>query len=103
MFQNCVSLRSVILPQSLTRIAGSAFKGCTALTTIILPQSLERISSGAFRDCVKLTCVQYNGTRSEWMRVTIAEEYLKCDVICSDGTLKRETMEEYFEGNSQKT
>jgi hypothetical protein len=52
-FRNC-SLRSVVLPSSMTDIAG-AFHDCKTLTSITLPASLTDIGSHAFDGCIKLT------------------------------------------------
>lgn len=56
-FQNCTSLTTISLPDSLTSIGGSAFYGCGALTTISLPDSLTRIGDRVFQDCTSLTTI----------------------------------------------
>jgi len=49
-FQNCVSLQSVIIPDSVTRIEAGAFSGCTSLDNIIFPKNVAFIGEGAFED-----------------------------------------------------
>lgn len=76
-FYECLNLKTIILPNSVTRIGNgdfrycenlssitigdnveiidnSAFDGCRSLTTIILPASVKEIRSQAFADCPKL-------------------------------------------------
>jgi len=45
------------IPNSVTRIGGSAFHGCTSLTSIIIPDSVTSIGQFAFYDCYRLTNV----------------------------------------------
>ena len=78
-FAHCISLHSINIPSSVTRIEGSAFWGCLALkeidipegvtyigqrafcgsglTSIKLPSSLTEISSNSFSSCDNLTSV----------------------------------------------
>lgn len=55
MFQNCLSLETVVLEEGITEIGTSAFAGCTALKNITLPESLVKIGSKAFENCTALT------------------------------------------------
>ena len=56
-FQNCSSLTTINLPDSLTGIGGNAFQSCSSLTTINLPDSLTGIGGGAFYSCSSLTTI----------------------------------------------
>lgn len=47
-------LKTVVLPETVTVVSGSAFNGCTALTTINLEQ-IEEIEGSAFNNCKSLT------------------------------------------------
>jgi len=49
------TLRTVILPNGLTSIGGSAFRGCTGITTITLPAGINTIEGAAFYGCTGLT------------------------------------------------
>lgn len=61
-FYNCVSLKNVSLPSTLTVIGGygdmstsyGAFQACTALESITLPSNLETIENCAFKGCTAL-------------------------------------------------
>lgn len=56
-FEGCQSLKSVVIPNSVTIIDGYAFSGCKSLKTIDLPDSLQSIGSGAFEHCTSLTSI----------------------------------------------
>ena len=50
-FKDCVSLESVIIPESVRTISTDAFRGCINLKKVTLPDVLPEFSTGAFRDC----------------------------------------------------
>ncbi|GHT67704.1 hypothetical protein FACS1894110_13690 [Spirochaetia bacterium] len=54
-FDECTSLQTVKLPDTLKTIGGAAFRGCTSLQTITLPDTVEIIDLNAFAGCSKLT------------------------------------------------
>ena len=56
-FRYCTSLTSVTIPDSVTSIGGRAFDGCTSLTSVTIPDSVTSIGKGAFYDCTSLTSV----------------------------------------------
>lgn len=56
-FRDCVSLESVIIPNSVTEIGVSAFLDCTSLKSIIIPDSVTDIHSNAFTRCSSLTSI----------------------------------------------
>ena len=56
-FQDCRSLESVVLPQTITSIGKSAFYGCESLTSISFPSQLTTIGSSAFSNCTALTAI----------------------------------------------
>lgn len=54
-FVDCSNLKSIILPNSVTRIRMGAFAGCSSLTDITIPNSVKTIGSSAFYNCSNLT------------------------------------------------
>jgi hypothetical protein len=56
-FQNCKSLKSITIPNSVTSIGNYAFENCTSLTSITIPNSVNSIGSGAFSGCTSLTSI----------------------------------------------
>ena len=53
-FNDCSSLRHIVIPQSVTRIYWGAFKGCSGLQEIDVPGSVKCISVDCFNDCTGL-------------------------------------------------
>ena len=56
-FDNCISLTSIMIPDSVTSIGRGAFSNCRSLTSIMIPDSVTSIGGGAFDNCSSL---QYN-------------------------------------------
>lgn len=56
-FCQCSSLKSVIIPNTVTSIGQYAFYYCTGLTTIAIPNSVTSIGNYSFRYCSGLTSV----------------------------------------------
>ena len=56
-FRNCTSLTSITIPNSVTSIGEYAFSGCTSLTSVSIPDSVTEIGNSAFRNCTSLTSV----------------------------------------------
>lgn len=54
-FAGCTSLRSVIIPNSVTEIGEMAFVNCSGLTNVEIPSSVKEIGEGAFYNCTGLT------------------------------------------------
>ena len=56
-FQQCISLTSVTIPNSVTSIWNEAFSGCSSLTSVTIPNSVTTIGNEAFSECNGLTSV----------------------------------------------
>lgn len=56
-FLNCVTLRSIDMPDTLTTLGAAAFSGCRALTSVELPSKLETVSYNVFHGCLALSSV----------------------------------------------
>ena len=61
-FYNCISLKSVDIPNGVTSIGSYAFSYCRALTSITIPSSVTSIWDYAFRYCSALTSVTVEAT-----------------------------------------
>ncbi len=64
-FENCSSLQSISLPDSITKIDSSAFIGCSSLTAIEIPDSVTTLGSCAFEECTSLTDVKLSNSLTE--------------------------------------
>ena len=53
-FLECVSLTSIVIPNSITSIKKGAFESCRNLTSITIPDSVTRIGICAFKNCISL-------------------------------------------------
>lgn len=60
-FHNCNSLKSIEIPNGITKIGTGAFFGCTALEKIKMPD-VVRIGGVAFYDCVSLNSIEVNAS-----------------------------------------
>lgn len=54
-FKNCVKLKEITLPESLTVIDYNAFFGCSSLTKVVIPDNVVEIGKKAFWGCTSLT------------------------------------------------
>ena len=75
----CISLTSVVIPDSVTSIGSLAFRDCYSLTSVVIPDSVTSIGSMAFRDCTSLTIYceatsRPSGWYSDW-------NYSSCPVV----------------------
>jgi len=60
-FSECNSLKSVIIPNSVTIIEEWAFLGCCSLRSIDIPDSVTKMGVSAFRHCNSLKSVNISG------------------------------------------
>ena len=89
--EDCSSLTSIIIPNSLTYITWGAFKSCSSLRSITIPDSVTRICNYAFEDCDSLTAIDYTGTKEQWKEIEKDEFwkglYKRIEIRCTDGNM----------------
>lgn len=56
-FQECIGLTEVVIPETITEIPQCAFYGCQGLETMIMPDTISAIRNGAFKGCAGLTTI----------------------------------------------
>ena len=56
-FSGCTNLESVTFPESITCIGSESFEGCESLKSVSLPNNLETLEYGAFKGCTSLESV----------------------------------------------
>ena len=61
-FSTCVSLKSVIISDSVTSIGANAFDGCTNLETVKMGSNVQAIEASAFQKCSKLQSIEIPDT-----------------------------------------
>lgn len=70
-FSGCSSLISIKMSNNVTSIGIDAFKDCSSLKSIKIPLSVTSIGEGAFSGCSSLTTVYYEGTIFDWLKISI--------------------------------
>ena len=69
-FDNCSSLTSVTIPDSVTTIGRGAFRDCSSLTSILIPSSVTLIGhdnhAPAFRGCDSLTDIEVETSNAQY-------------------------------------
>ena len=50
-FKNCVSLKSIVIPDSVKTIGDHAFRECVELSSVTIPDSVTKIGRNAFYEC----------------------------------------------------
>jgi hypothetical protein len=70
-FSGCNQLSRVVVGKGVTEIADTAFAGCSALSYIHLPKALTYVGNGAFNGCALLSTVSYGGSARDWAKITI--------------------------------
>ncbi len=56
-FEGCSLLKSITIPDDITKIGNSAFEWCSSLTSINIPDSVTSFGDAACRDCSSLTSI----------------------------------------------
>ena len=91
-FGGCSSLTNITIPDSVTSIGSNAFYMCSSLTNITIPKSVTSISYCAFDDCSSLTNITYNGTQSQWNKISKYSDWKYNRAIktitCTDGVIQ---------------
>jgi len=54
LFDECLALESVALPNNINTISDGMFKGCSNLTSIAIPNGVQSIGEYAFSSCTAL-------------------------------------------------
>lgn len=68
-FDNCSSLTSIKIPNSVTVIEDYAFYNCSSLTSITIPDSVTTIGNNAFYGCNSLTSFMVDGRNSNYCSI----------------------------------
>lgn len=96
-FCNCTGLKSIVIPDSVTKIAEWAFDGCTSLESIVIHDSVIEIDEWAFSYCYSLQSItivtqekdpDQSRERIEYLLQSLLEYpkefYLKVPIGCDD-------------------
>lgn len=56
-FQDCVSLQSIVIPETVKKMGESCFSGCSSLKAIDIPDSITSLEASCFYKCSSLTSI----------------------------------------------
>ena len=92
----CDSLTSIVIPDGVMSIGLEAFSGCSSLTSMVIPDGVTSIGKWAFRHCSSLTSITFNGTKAQWNRIKLGDNWkgnwklriAAQRVHCTDGKVK---------------
>ena len=70
-FSGCKSLKSISIPDKVTKIGDHAFSLCKDIEHIAIGKGVKEIGDGAFYECYTPHDVYYNGSLSDWCRITM--------------------------------
>ena len=68
-FSGCSSLTSITIPEGVTSINYNTFQNCSSLTSVTIPNSVTSISDFAFQNCSSLKTINYTGTEEQWKAI----------------------------------
>lgn len=72
-FYQCTELERVAVGKNVAVIGAGAFGFCGIMTQLVLGDGIETVEIRAFENCAALSAVTYQGARSQWNTVTVAE------------------------------
>ncbi len=86
-FNGCINIGSVYLPEFVTDIPSYMFANCETLHIVGIPKAVATIGEDAFLGCKNLEMVYFNGSETVWNAIQIGSgnDYLlkaKKDFIC---------------------
>ena len=100
-FAYCEKLKTVVFKGNLTQINNSAFRYCTSLEEISLPSSVKVIAESAFSHCTSLSKIYFDGTMEEWKNIRFGSYWNvympEYTVYCTDGEIFVDLYSKYRE------
>ena len=73
-FNGCVSLEYLVLPESITELEYDSLNGCLSLEKLYVPASMTSVNRSALINCDKLMDIYYAGSESDWEKINFQDE-----------------------------
>ena len=73
-FNGCVSLEYLVLPESVTELEYDSLNGCLSLEKLYVPASVTSVNRSALINCDKLMDIYYAGSESDWEKINFQDE-----------------------------
>ena len=90
-FMACYELEDVIIGAGLNKISDDAFFGCESLEVVDIPSGVSSIGDWAFFECHLLTTINFEGTDAEWEKLGFGKYWDESNgaynVRCSNGKI----------------
>ena len=90
-FTDCTSLKSVTIPDNITKLGVATFRGCTSLESITIPDSVTTLEEATFYGCTSLKSV-YLGSN-----VTSVEFYVFTDCNSLTDMYLNSNIKDYYD------
>lgn len=81
-FANCISLKQVIIPNSVGIIGHNAFANCSDLQVVYIPASVWRIKNDAFEKCVNLRAIIFVPSKGKIRHLEEGSQWMSTGVNC---------------------
>jgi len=84
-FRHCEELASVTVKGKIALLEAETFALCHSLEKLTLPSTVKSIELDALKDCTALETVIFEGTRTEWQEISIAEgnDLTEIEIVCN--------------------
>ena len=76
-FEYCQSLKSIVIPETVTSIGQYAFHGCKSMTSVTLPSNIETLGNYAFANTMSLESIELPASLTSTGTYTFAGSGLK--------------------------
>ncbi len=86
MFEDCINLADVTMPEGVTEINYRAFGNCSSLKSIVIPSSVIYINEDAFDGCSSLTDVFFTGNYEQWENIVVRSG-IDFDLVTTDKSI----------------
>lgn len=90
-FNGCQYLTSAIIKADITLIDHNMFNGCTSLLYLKIPVGVTKFMYASLANCTSLSSIDYDGTMAQWgtIKANSNSPWWNGVVHCSDGDIER--------------